>query len=202
MKKFKLILASSSKYRKDLLQQHYLPVEQVKPLVDEGLIPHEKPRARALRLGKAKGESVVQKIRSIKPWLVLASDQVCHLDGKIYQKPGSVEIACSHLTKFSGRWVTFSTSLVLVDYRDQRIEVVEDYRLQFRKLSKVDIDEYIELDNPIDCAGAIKVESFGLSLLKNAEGRDINSVYGMPLLAFFEGLRTLNYSINIFIKAS
>ena len=144
----------------------------------------------------------MQKIRSIKPWLVLASDQVCHLDGKIYQKPGSVEIACSHLTKFSGRWVTFSTSLVLVDYRDQRIEVVEDYRFQFRKLSKVDIDEYIELDNPIDCAGAIKVESFGLSLLKNAEGRDINSAYGMPLLAFFEGLRTLNYSINIFKKVS
>ena len=113
----------------------------------------------------------------------------------IFHKPGSAKIAAQHLVEFSGRWVTFSTSLVMLSHDGQRFETVEDYRLQFRELSAVDIEEYLESDQPYDCAGAIRVESYGLSLIKNADGRDINSVYGLPVMALFEGLRELKYSI-------
>ena len=195
MSRLNLILASSSIYRKELLTKHLLPVEQIEPEVDETLIPLEKPRARSIRLGKEKAESILESIASLKPWLVLASDQVCHMNGNIYRKPGSAETASKHLAEFSGRWVTFSTSLVLVDHKNRHFNIIEDYQLQFRELSKVDIDEYIKEDEPFDCAGAIKLESFGLSLIQSATGRDINSVYGLPLVALFEGLRKLGYPI-------
>ena len=195
MSKPTLVLASASRYRKALLQQYHLQAEQIAPRVDEVVLPLEEPRARAARLGNAKAASVLQQVTTVKRWLVIASDQVCHMHSDIFHKPGSAKIAAQHLVEFSGRWVTFSTSLVMLNHDGQRFETVEDYRLQFRELSAVDIEEYLESDQPYDCAGAIRVESYGLSLIKNADGRDINSVYGLPVMALFEGLRELKYPI-------
>ena len=195
MNKPTLVLASASRYRKALLQQYHLQAEQIAPRVDEVVLPLEEPRARASRLGNAKAASVLQKVTAVKRWLVIASDQVCHMHSDIFHKPGSAKIAAQHLVEFRGRWVTFSTSLVMLRHDGQRFETVEDYRLQFRELSAVDIEEYLESDQPYDCTGAIRVESYGLSLIKNTAGRDINSVYGLPVIALFEGLRELNYPI-------
>ena len=190
-----LFLASGSKYRKALLHQYHLRAEQIAPQIDEAILTLEKPHTRAARLGNSKATSILPQVIALEPWLVIASDQVCHMDSYIYQKPGSAEVAAKHLAGFSGRWVTFSTSLVLLDHNGQRFETVEDYRLQFRELSAIEIEEYIKSDLPFDCAGAIKVESFGLSLMQNACGRDINSVQGLPIIALFEGLRKMGYPI-------
>ena len=190
-----IILASASAYRKEILGNYHLDTEQICPQVDETVLPFEKPRTRARRLGRNKAESIFQQISGRNRWLILASDQVCHMDGTIYHKPGSTEIASDHLRAFSGKWVTFSTSLVLLDHRGQRFETVEDYRLHYRKLSSHEIKDYLRSEQPFDCAGAIKIESYGLSLIKNTAGRDINSVYGLPIIAVFEGLRAMNYSL-------
>ena len=195
MSKPTLVLASTSRYRGALLQRYHLQAEQITPRVDEAVLPLEVPRARAARLGNAKAASVLQQVTIVKRWLIIASDQVCHMNSNIFRKPGSATIAAQHLAEFSGRWVTFSTSLVLLNHDGQHFEMVEDYRLQFRELSDVDIEEYLESDQPYDCTGAIRVESYGLSLIKNTDGRDINSVYGLPVIALFEGLRELNYPI-------
>jgi len=190
-----LFLASGSKYRKALLNQYHVHTEQIAPQIDESVVSSENPRSRAARLGNDKAKSILPKLTPIKRWLIIGSDQVCHMGSDIYHKPGSAEVAAKHLANFSGRWVTFSTSLVILNHNGKRFETVEDYRFQFRELSPIDIEEYIKWDQPFDCAGAIKVESYGLSLMQNADGRDINSVYGLPVIALFEGLREMDYPV-------
>jgi MAF protein len=131
-------------------------------------------------------------------YLVIGSDQVCHLDNQAYSKPGNNETAIRHLQAFSGRWVTFSTSLVLLNSSGERKDHVEDFRILFRRLTLAEIEYYVALDQPLDCAGAIKVEKAGVSLLSDTRGRDINSLYGLPLIALCDGFAELGYSIKDF----
>lgn len=194
----KLVLASTSKYRRALLEQFNFDCEALAPEVDESLQDGETAEHRAERLGLTKTRSVAAKLPASENWLVLGSDQVCHMAGKIYRKPGSRTAAALHLAEFSNSWVTFSTSLALISSNSEEYTWVENHRLHYRQLTDLDIEEYLDLDQPYDCAGAIKVESYGLNLLQNSEGRDLNSVYGVPILALFEGLRKLNYSLNSF----
>lgn len=196
----KLVLASSSKYRLTLLEQLGLDAVQIAPDADESPVDGEKPRDRALRLGHLKADSVVSSLELDGPWVLLASDQVCHMNGEIYRQPGNAEIAARHLARFSGNWVTFSTSLVLVHSDGRRFGHVEDFEIHFRTTTRPVIDAYIKADEPYDCAGALKVESLGITLLDDTRGRDINSVYGIPLMALEDALQELGYTISDFIN--
>ena len=200
MKSAKLILASSSRHRRAQLEQHGFKVLQITPSTEEAERTGETPQDRALRLGIAKAVSVREQLMEPGPTLILGSDQVCHMGGDIYHKRGSPGAAARHLANFSGRWVTFSTSLTALAHDGRRIDALEEYHLKFRELSSAEIDEYIALDNPNDCAGAIKLEKFGLSLMDDVRGRDSTSVYGLPMMSFYEAARTLRYPISNFIK--
>ena len=193
-----LILASTSRYRIKLLNRLGLIVRQMPPKADETLLPGEAPARRAARLGSLKARSIVEALGEEKDYLIVASDQVCHMQGQIYRKPGDRHTARQHLSQFSNNWVTFSTSLVLIHDSGQEVSLVEDFSLQFRELSDSSINQYLDIDQPFDCAGAIKVESAGMTLIKDTRGRDLNSVYGMPVMALVDALSSLDLGINDF----
>ena len=113
-KPLKIILASSSPYRLAQLQQHGFSVESFTPDVDESEQTGEKPTVRANRLAKEKAASVSKRVKHTGKTLIVASDQVCHCNGDIYHKPGSMDLAAKHLARFSGQWVTFSTALSVI----------------------------------------------------------------------------------------
>jgi septum formation protein len=195
-----LILGSTSPYRKQLLANLGVTFTQMQPDTDENPNPGEDPGSMALRLGVSKAQSVADRLQNEAHWICIGSDQVCHLDGALYGKPGTSEQAALQLTAFSGRWVTFSTSLALIASDGQTFNAVEDYECHFRILSSDEIDTYIQLDQPLDCAGSIKVEQAGVSLLQDTRGRDINSLYGLPLMLLSEALRSFDHSVLDFRK--
>lgn len=198
----RLVLGSTSPYRKQLLTSLGVKFTQMRPDTDETPHEGEVPRSLALRLGASKARSVADQLQNEAHWICIGSDQVCHLDGMLYGKPGTAGLAALQLAAFSGRWVTFSTSLVLIASDGQTFSAVEDYQCHFRTLSSDEIDTYIQLDQPLDCAGSIKVEQAGVSLLQDARGRDINSLYGLPIMLLSEALRSFSYSVFDFRKDS
>ena len=198
MSKRILVLASSSPYRKRLLEQLRLPHRQISPEVDETRWDNEAPRDLALRLGRSKAEAVASQLDGEDNWLVLGADQVCHLEDRVFGKPGDYETALANLNRFSDRWVTFSTSLVALSSSGTCLECIEDFEVRFRSLSTYEINAYLVADEPYDCAGAIKVESLGISLLTDSRGRDINSLYGLPLMALCDMLEELGITPNDF----
>ena len=195
-----LILGATSPYRKKLLASLGVTFTQMQPDTDETPNQEEDPRSLSLRLGVSKAQSVANQLNKEARWICIGSDQVCHLDRTLYGKPGTAEQAAIQLTTFSGCWVTFSTSLALITSDGQTFSAVEDYECRFRTLSSNEIDNYIQIDRPLDCAGSIKVERAGVSLLCDARGRDINALYGLPLMLLSEALKSFSYSIFDFIK--
>jgi septum formation protein len=196
----RLILGSTSPYRKQLLANLGVTFTQMQPDTDESPNLGEDPNSLALRLGVSKARSVADQLQNEAHWICIGSDQVCHLNGTLYGKPGTAQQAALQLAAFSDRWVTFSTSLALITSEGQTFSAVEDYECRFRTLSSHEIDTYIQLDQPLDCAGSIKVEQAGVSLLQDARGRDINSLYGLPLMLLSEALRSFDHSVLDFRK--
>ena len=195
-----LILGSTSPYRKKLLTSLGVTFTQMRPDTDESPSKGEDAHSLALRLGVSKAQSVANQLQKEARWICIGSDQVCHLESTLYGKPGTAEEAAIQLSAFSGCWVTFTTSLALIASDGQRFSAVEDYECRFRTLSSNEIATYIQLDQPLDCAGSIKVEQAGVNLLCDARGRDINSLYGLPLMLLSEALKSFSYSIFDFIK--
>ena len=196
----RLILGSTSPYRKQLLANLGVTFTQRRPDTDESPNQGEAPSSAALRLGASKAQSVADQLQNEAHWICIGSDQVCHLEGTLYGKPGTAEQAALQLASFSDRWVTFSTSLALIASDGQTFSAVEDYECCFKTLSSNEIDTYIQLDQPLDCAGSIKVERAGVSLLRDTRGRDINSLYGLPLMLLSEALHSFSYSVFDFRK--
>lgn len=200
----RLVLGSSSPYRKEQLELLGLRFETSNPNFEETELDGESPTEMARRLGIGKALSVSEQLKlsavdtATRGWIAIASDQVCHLGEEIFRKPGSRSVATSHIQRFSGQWVSYSSSLALVTSEGQRLDCVESYDLHFRTLSLADIEAYLDLDQPYDCAGAIKIERAGVTLLDDSRGRDINTVYGMPLMALGDLLGELGHGINDF----
>ncbi len=188
-----LILASSSPYRKALLENLGLKPDAVSPGVSEEHLAEELPAARAARLGLAKARAVSGRLTG--PGVVVGSDQVCHLDLEIYGKPGNHERAMAQLSDFSGKWVTFSTSIAMINDEGREVVDTEDYAVLFRELDESAIEQYLRLDQPYDCAGSIKAESLGISLIQDTRGRDINVLYGLPIMRFIELLPELQLDL-------
>ncbi|MCR4345910.1 MAG: Maf family nucleotide pyrophosphatase [Sulfuricaulis sp.] len=176
----KLILASSSPYRRELLERLQIPFEVMAPEVDETPRPGETPEKLVERLAIEKA----QKIAGQKPGaLVIGSDQVAIYNGRIVGKPHSHDKAVEQLRSASGRAVTLYTALALVNADTQRLQCeVIPYRVTFRPLTDAQIEAYLHKEQPYSCAGSVKSEGLGIALLEKFEGDDPNTLIGLPLI--------------------
>jgi MAF protein len=176
-----IILASTSSYRRALLERLGLPFECASPGVEETRLPGEAPAAMAARLALAKAESVA----ACSPQaLVIGSDQVAALGGKVLGKPGDFATARAQLAASSGREVHFYTGLALVcQARALCLTHLEPFTVEFRSLQPGEIDAYLERDRPYDCAGSFKWEGLGISLFRRLRGDDPTALEGLPLSA-------------------
>lgn len=173
-----LILASTSRYRQELLSRLRLPFEAVAPEVDESPLPGEAPAALAERLALAKARVVAAAHPGA---VVIGSDQVADLGGMAIGKPGSHARAAEQLRQMSGREVVFQTAVAIVAPGLAAIERAE-VRVRVRELSDPAIEAYLRADEPYDCAGSAKVESLGIALLDAVESDDPTALIGLPLI--------------------
>lgn len=183
----KLILASTSPYRRELLARLGLPFEVANPQTDESALPGEMPEALALRLSEAKARAVAEDYPDA---LIIGSDQVATADSQVYGKPGSHERAVEQLRALSGKTVNFFTGLCLFNARTG----VADVRgiptlVTFRDLSNTEIDNYLRREPAYNCAGSAKSEGLGIALLRSMKGDDPNALVGLPLIALCDMLR-------------
>ncbi len=187
------VLASTSRYRAELLRRLLPDFEQAAPDTDESPLPNEPPAAHALRLAIAKADAVTHTSGDV---LVIGSDQVAEVDGVILHKPGSVERARAQLAASSGRTVHFHTALCLLDTRhDWRQTHVDHTRVRFRELEAAEIERYIEREQPLDCAGSFKCEGLGISLFEEIDNGDPSALIGLPLIALARMLRNAGVAV-------
>ena len=177
----KLVLASTSPYRRELLTRLGLPFETVDPQTDEAPLPGEAPEALALRLSEAKARAVAQQFSDA---LIIGSDQVAVMDGQVFGKPGTHERAVEQLRSLSGRTVNFFSALCLFNSKTGHAQVKGVPTLvTFRNLSDQEIENYLQREQPYQCAGAAKVESLGIALLDHCQSDDPTALIGLPLIA-------------------
>ena len=175
-----LILASTSRYRRELLQRLRLTFEVVAPQVDEAPLPGETPAALAQRLALAKALAVA----ALRPdAVVIGSDQVADLDGQPIGKPHTHERAVAQLQSMRGRRVVFQTAVAVVRAdRGYAQGLLAPVAVQFRNLSDAEIEHYLRTEQPYDCAGSAKCETLGIALLDAIDSDDPTALVGLPLI--------------------
>lgn len=182
-----LILASTSPYRRLLLEKLDIPFTCASPEVDELPLPAETPRHLVLRLAQAKAQALAERFPH---HLIIGSDQVCVLDGEITGKPHTEENARKQLKKASGNIVTFYTGLALYNSVNGQLQTeCEPFDVHFRHLTEQEINHYVQKESPLNCAGSFKSEGLGIALFERLEGRDPNTLVGLPLIALCQMLR-------------
>lgn len=175
-----LILASTSVYRRELLARLGLPFETAAPDVDETPRPGETPEHLVRRLAEAKARAVAARYSDA---LIIGSDQVAVIDGRILGKPGNHERAAEQLRAASGRRLTFLTGLCLLDAASGGTEVEAiPFSVLFKPLSEAKIENYLRRERPYHCAGAFKSEALGIALCARLEGDDPTALIGLPLI--------------------
>lgn len=192
----RLILGSSSTYRKELLSRLQLPFDVMVPNIDETPAANESPDATALRLAQEKATVIGLKNPNS---LVIGSDQVATLDGEQIGKPGTHENALKQLQKMRGRKVVFHTALCLFDSRANiaapqiQLENVQTF-VTFRDLPDAELDAYLRIEQPYDCAGSAKNEGLGITIIEKIESSDPTALTGLPLIALTTMLRRAGLS--------
>ncbi|PJX26242.1 septum formation protein Maf [Advenella sp. S44] len=182
----RLILASSSIYRKTMLQRLGLPFDTVSPDIDESALPGETPEALSQRLSLTKAQHVVGQYPNS---LVIGSDQVATHDGKPIGKPGSHARAFEQLRELSGKTVAFHSALAVTDgVRSAVADVVTHCR--FRALTDQEIEHYLNMEKPFDTAGSAKAEGLGISLMESMYSDDPTAIIGLPLIELSRILRS------------
>jgi septum formation protein len=182
-----LILASTSRYRATLLGRLGLPFAAHAPGVDESPLPDEPPRARAIRLARAKAEAVAS--RHMGAW-VLGSDQLAVRDGEILGKPLDAARCEAQLLASSGRQVAFLTAACLLRAdAGPRLEHLDTTLVRFRALSPGEVHRYVAREQPLDCAGGFKCEGLGIALFERIESTDPTALVGLPLIWVAQALR-------------
>jgi septum formation protein len=182
-----LVLASTSRYRRALLERLGVPFTTVAPDLDESGLPGERPAETALRLSEAKARRVADMYSGA---LIIGSDQVADCDGRPIGKPGNHEAAFAMLTALSGRTVVFHTGLALLDTATGRCATaMVDVRSTFRRLGAEEIGAYLARERPYDCAGAVRSEGLGIALFEAIESDDPTALIGLPLIRLCGMLR-------------
>lgn len=181
-----LILASTSRYRRELLARLGRPFHVENPSVDESAQPGESPPRRAARLARAKAQAIAQRHPDA---LVIGSDQVCALGERVLDKAGSRLGQIEQLAALSRHAAAFHTAVCLVRSKDGFLfEHVDLTRCVFRNLSRAAIADYAEREPALDCAGGFKIEGLGITLIERVEAFDPTALVGLPLIAVSSGL--------------
>jgi MAF protein len=188
-----LVLASSSPYRRELLERLRLPFTWSAPAIDESRHMGESAEALVRRLAEGKA-------RALSPnhpqHLIIGSDQVAVLGDQVLGKPHTFERAREQLLAASGKSVTFLTGLALLDSQsgDCQVDCIP-FTVHFRDLSEAQITRYLQAEQPYDCAGSFKAEGLGVSLFRSTEGSDTNSLIGLPLIRLVDMLHSAGIDI-------
>lgn len=183
----RILLASTSPYRKILLEKLRLSFICAAPQVDETPLCGESAEALVLRLAVAKAQALAT---AYPDRLIIGSDQVCVINGNITGKPHTEENAREQLRQASGQKVTFYTGLALHNSHSNHLQALcEPFHVHFRSLTDAEIAAYVRLEQPFNCAGSFKSEGLGITLFERLEGRDPNALIGLPLIALLEMLR-------------
>ena len=173
-----LLLASTSRYRRDLLGRLGLPFEIRAPTTDEAAVADEPPERMAARLAEAKARSI-----ATRDAVVIGSDQVASLDGRLLRKPGRHEVALSQLEACQGRTVVFHTGVFVLDARSGRSWThVDQTDVRFARRPRAELDRYLGIEQPYDCVGSFKAEGLGVALFESIESRDPTGLIGLPLI--------------------
>ncbi len=190
--KKKIILASTSRYRAELLQRLQLPFTVVKPDVDETPLYGESPGVTALRLAVLKAKSVASELEgALTDTLIIGSDQVADLNGTQIGKPGTREQAFAQLKNMRAKTLIFQTALAVVDAKSSRVQSrIVPTTVLFRDFSDAEIHYYLDHENALDCAGSAKSEGLGAALMAQMNSDDPTALIGLPLLALVEMLST------------
>src|SRR5690625_770773 len=179
-----LVLASSSPYRRQILERLGLPFRWQAPGIDESLKPNEAPETLVQRLALAKAKSLAPQYPDA---LIIGSDQVAVLDGEILGKPGSFELAQKQLLAASGRRVESFRGLCLLNSGTRIAQVQgEPFRVHGRTLTQSQVIAYLKKEQPYDCAGSVKAEGLWICLFQRREGEDPNALIGLPLIALID----------------
>jgi len=188
-----IILASSSKYRNQLLQKLGLKFTSIAPNIDESILSNEPPKQFALRLAQEKAQVIQAKAPN---HLIIASDQVACCGNKILGKPGSFEDTVKQLKLQSGQTVHFFTAVCVLDSATNKIlSEIDICTVYFRHLTEQQISNYVRIEQPYDCAGGFKSEGLGIALFDKIEGDDPNSLIGLPLIKLITLLS--HFDVNI-----
>jgi septum formation protein len=196
----KIILASSSAYRQSILQKLHIPFSFTAPDIDESPVVGESISAQVARLAKNKALAIATEITNMNSY-VIGSDQLASFNGKVLGKPGGFSNARQQLLMFSGQTVKFYTGLCLVHSATKQLETqieqtVETFDVKFRTLTEKQISTYLQIEQPYDCAGSFKCEGLGIALFESLDGRDPNTLIGLPLIALIDLFR--NMSVDLF----
>lgn len=179
-----LVLASSSPFRKALLERLQLPFTAEAPNIDETPLIDEPPTQLVQRLAIAKAQALAERYPN---HLIIGSDQVALCTGQIFGKPGDTETAVQQLLHCSGRAVTFYTGLtVLNSASGESYTATDPFSVYFRDLNEAQIRRYVEFEQPLNCAGSFKSEGYGITLFRRMKGDDPNSLVGLPLIRLVE----------------
>jgi len=182
-----LVLASTSIYRKELLERLQIPFQVTAPGIDETPLPGESALQTAHRLSREKAQSAA----ALHPEsLIIGSDQVALLGEQQLGKPLTHENAVHQLRSMRGKWVTFYTALTLFNARNgEMLTEIAENRVQFRMLSETEIESYLCKEQPYNCAGSAKSEGLGIALISQMEGKDPNALVGLPLILLVDMLK-------------
>lgn len=179
MANYQLVLASTSPFRKELLSKLSLPFTTCSPDFDETPIEGETPQQLVIRLARGKAESCSIS----EPSLIIGSDQVCVINGEIIGKPHTRENAIKQLSQQSGKSIQFFTGLALHNSATGKTETkLDTFTVHFRTLSDKQIANYVDKEEPYWCAGSFKSEGLGIALFERLEGKDPNTLIGLPLI--------------------
>ncbi len=194
----RLILASTSRYRRELLERLRLPFDVARPdvdgrAVDETALPGESPRDLAIRLAEAKARAVAEQ-QAGDAW-TLGSDQAAEVEGRALGKPGGREAAIAQLQSMSGRVVRFHTALCLAHADGRAFADIDLTEVRFRELADAEIERYVDAEQPFDCAGSFKSEGLGIVLFERIDNRDPTALVGLPLIATCGLLRKAGFAL-------
>ena len=188
-----LVLASTSKYRRELLARLGLPFEVAAPHVDETALPQEAPQDTARRLAEAKARAVAARFPKA---IVIGSDQVAVLGDMPLGKPGDHATALRQLKAMRGKEVVFHTALCVCNAASGQAQTrIVPFYVRFRDYSDAQIERYLQLEQPYDCAGSARCEGLGIALIAEMRGDDPNALIGLPLIALTEMLAAQGVSV-------
>ena len=189
----RLVLASTSRYRRKLLERLRLSFDVARPDVDETASPGESPRNLAIRLAQAKACAVATQLAD-DAW-ALGSDQVAEVEGRALGKPGGRAAAIAQLDSMSGRIVRFHTALCLAHADGRTFADIDLTEVHFRALTDAEIERYVDAEQPLDCAGSFKSEGLGITLFERIDNHDPSALVGLPLIATCMLLRKAGFAL-------